>query len=449
MRLPALLALLVVLAGCSVGYSPEHAQRTPTPETDVPPPAASSTPTATATPDGTPTATATPAGPVTPTPTPTATATPTPTPSAPGRIEVVGGSLPVNATLVYERTAGLLGTDVEGPERVSLLEVPTGTSDPPEFYRAFGLTRTGGNATVAAFVSEPSTVYVNRALANDSVFVEHVLAHEYVHVVQFRTGVVDTLGLVFGGGIDASAANRAVVEGSATYVQERYWREYQNEGESPIADVRADHRNATGLARYSFAPYRFGYDYVNASVESPARLRGVYRDIPATTEAILHPGRGDSLVPLSVRIEDGPGRWNTTVAPPPTRVGELFLRSALATELDEDRAARAADGCGNDTRRSFAAPDGERGYVWTIRWDAAGEATEFADAFREWADARAERVGTDRWAGEWGYALDRPAPRVTAIRVGPTSFLDASAVTPADGSDGTDTRNATVTVRVD
>ncbi len=444
--LAALLALLVVLAGCSVGYSPENAQSTPTPVGT-----ATVEPTATAAPTASPTATPAPTMSATATPASTATPTPsTPTPvAAPGRIQVTSGSLPVNATLVYERTAHLLGTDVAGPERVELVSLDPGTNRAPAFYRAFGLTRTGGNATAAAFVGDPSVVFFNRAFADDPVFVEHVLAHEYVHVVQFRTGAVDTFGLVFGGGIDRSAARTAAVEGAATYVQERYWREYLQEGESPAANVRADHRNATGLARYSFAPYRFGYDYVNASVDSPTRLRQVYRDIPETTEAILHPERNDSLVPLSVRIEDGPGAWNSTVAPPPTRVGELFLRTALATELGEARAAGAADGWGNDTRRSFTGAEGERAFVWTIRWDDAAEAAEFADAFREWADPRGERVGTDRRAGEWGYALDRPAPRVTAIRVGAPSFLDASAVTPADGPDGRDTRNATVTVRVD
>jgi hypothetical protein len=396
----------------------------------------------------------------TPTPSPrTATATTAPTtngsedvldpvlgpPERTGRIEVRGGSLPVNATLVYERTAALLETESPGPRVVQILEVPAGTSDPPEFYRMFGLTRTGGNGTVAAFVSDPSTVYVNERVTGDAVYVEHVLAHEYVHVVQFRERVVSTLGLVFGGSIDESAAERAVVEGAATYVQERYWRTYQTEGRSPAAGVAASHRNATGLSRYAFAPYRFGYAYVNASVDSPARLNRVYRSMPRTTEAVLHPGRGDALVSLDVRVADGPGEWNRTLAPPRTRVGELFLRSSLASELDQTRAARAADGWGNDTRISFADPSGARGHALVTRWDDAENATAFAEAFRAWAGARVERVEPDRWRGEWTYALDRPTPRTVVVRVGPAGFVDAStSVGPAP-----DESNATVTVRVD
>ena len=351
----------------------------------------------------------------------------------------------MNATLVYERTAALLETESEGPRRVRLVTVPTGAADPPEFYRMFGLTRAGGNGTVAAFVSEPSTVYVNERIADDRQLVEHVLAHEYVHVVQFRERVVDTLGLVFGGGIDESTAERTVVEGAATYVQDRYWQRYQREGVRPSVAITADHRNATGLSRFGLAPYRFGYAYVNASVDSPARLNRVYRSMPRTTEAVLHPGRGDALVPLDVDIEDGPGEWDRTVAPPPTRVGELFLRSVLANELGEERAARAADGWGNDTRVSFADREGERGHAWVLRWDDPGNATEFAEAFRSWADARALATGPDRWQGEWAYALDRPTPRTAVVRVGPPEFLDASeTLGPGPGE-----TNATVTVRVD
>jgi hypothetical protein len=451
-RLPALLlTLCVVLAGCGgVGYQSEYAERSPSPAVET----ETATDSTTVTPPTT--ATTTPTGTSSPPPR-TATATPTAAgnedvldpilgpPERSARIEVRGGTLPVNATLVYERTAALLETESPGPRVVQLLEVPTGTSEPPEFYRMFGLTRTGGNGTVAAFVSDPSTVYVNERVADDAVYVEHVLAHEFVHVVQFRERVVSTLGLVFGGSIDESAAERAVVEGSATYVQERYWRTYQDEGRSPAAGIAASHRNATGLSRYAFAPYRFGYAYVNATVDSPARLNRVYRAMPRTTEAVLHPGRGDALVPLDVRVADGPGGWNRTLAPPRTRVGELFLRSSLANELGEARAARAADGWGNDTRISFADASGARGHALVTRWDDAGNATAFAEAFRAWADVRAERVDTDRWRGEWTYALDRPTPRIVVLRVGPAGFVDASAsVGPAP-----DEPNATVTVRVD
>jgi hypothetical protein len=462
-RVPALLlTLCVVLAGCGgVGYQPQYAapSETPVPTGSSATPTTPTTATAspTHTPSGTPRATVTSTSTSASTPTPTATSSPSadgndeplgglfdPEERAPNRIEVEGGTLPVNATLVYERTAALLETDVEGPRVVQLLSVPRGSGEPPEFFRMFGLTRTGGNATVAAFVSEPSTVYVNERIADDRVLVEHVLAHEYVHVVQFRTGVVDTLGLVFGGTVDRSVAQRAVVEGAATYVQERYWRTYQRVGKSPAADITAGHRNATGLSRYGFAPYRFGYAYVNASVDSPARLNRVYRSMPRTTEAILHPGRGDALAPLDVDVRDGPREWNRTVAPPPTRFGELFLRTALASELGEARAARAADGWGNDTRISFADSEGERGHVWVLRWDDAGNATEFAEAFRAWADARSERVGSDRWRGEWSYALDRPSPGTTVVRVGPPGFLDASETVGPTAAQ----TNATVTVRV-
>ena len=453
MRVPVLLlTLCVVLAGCGgVGYQPRYAAPTETP-------APTGTPATSAPPTST-TAPATPTRLSTPRATPTHTATPSPSADvteAPrggllggeerpsNRILVQGGTLPVNATLVYERTAGLLETDVEGPRVVQLLSVPAGAGEPPEFFRMFGLTRTGGNGTVAAFVSEPNTVYVNERIAEDRVLVEHVLAHEYVHIVQFRTGVVDTLGLVFGGTVDRSVAQRAVVEGAATYVQERYWRTYQRVGESPVADITAGHRNATGLSRYGFAPYRFGYAYVNASVDSPARLNRVYRSMPRTTEAILHPGRGDALAPLDVDVRDGPREWNRTVAPPPTRLGELFLRTALASELDEPRAARAADGWGNDTRISFADSEGERGHAWVIRWDDPVNATEFAEAFRAWAAARGERVRPDRWRGEWSYALDRPSASTTVVRVGPSGFLDASETVGPTA----DQPNATVTVRV-
>lgn len=448
--------LLLVLAGCSVGYG-----GTDTTGTTVPVSEPTATPTATGgtTDTVTLTDTVTPTGTPSPTPTfpqPTATAIATPTPrdaqgsggfgglfggSGEASITVQGGELPFDPTLVYDRTSRLLGTDAPGPDTVQLLDTTGNTTRPPEFRRLLGLERNVTEVEAVAFVVGPRTVYVNRDLTDRPAFLEHVLAHEFTHVVQFRRGYIGRLTAATASGPDGRFASTAVIEGSATYAEDRYWLAYMvnrsGAGRRPGRDVERRYRNSDGAARYALAPYWFGYRYLEARVDSPADLSAVYADPPLTSEQVLHPNASDEPVPLRVELRgETTGTWQETFAPPRGRVGEAFLRVALATELGDDRAARAAAGWGNDTRIAFNNESGARGYAWVLRFDDAANASEFDDAVAEYLSERTGDgpLADDRTGRQWtttldgrpvAYRLRRTDGRTAVLLLGTPAFVDA------------------------
>jgi hypothetical protein len=409
---------------------------------------------------------ATPTATVTPTPTRTAapeTTTPnvTPPPETPADtnpledlfggdetdIVVNGGSLPVDPTLVYDRTGRLLATDVPGPTSVQLLDATANTTRPPEFQRLLGLESNVSEVEAAAFVVGPGTVYVNRNITDRPAFTEHVLAHEFTHTVQFRQGYIGRVQAATSPDPDGRFASTAVIEGGATYAQDRYWLTYMANrtvpGERPARDVAGDYRNATGATKYAFAPYWLGYRYANATLDSPADLPDLYADPPRTAEQVLHPGVEESPAPLRVALRgERTGTWQETFAPQRGRMGEAFLRVTLDTELAPRRATAAAAGWGNDTRIAFNNESGARGYAWVVRFDDAANATAFEAAVRDYLDGRARSTATDAAGAAWRTRLDdrtaryRFVPvddRTAVLLLGVPAFVGTTTVESTDG----------------
>lgn len=429
----------------------------------MPTPGPTATPADGSGPTSTTTGTATPTASPSPTPTfpePTATAIGTPTPRATQEsggfggllggsdgdsIAVQGGELPLDPTQVYDRTQRLLGTDAPRPNAVQLLDTTANTTSPPEFQRLLGLERNVTEAEAVAFVVGPRTVYLNRNLTDRPVFLEHVLAHEFTHTVQFRRGYIGRVTAATASGPDGRFASTAVIEGGATYAEDRYWLAYMVDrsapGQRPGREVERRYRNSDGAARYSFAPYWFGYRYAEATIDSPADLSDIYADPPLTSEQVLHPGVRDEPAPLNVTLRgETEGVWQETFAPARGRVGEAFIRVALGTELDDERAARAAAGWGNDTRIAFNNESGARGYAWVLRFDDEGNASEFDDALADHLD---ERTGTgpladDRTGRQWSTTLDgrpvayrlrRTDDRTAVLLLGTPAFVDTDTTT--------------------
>lgn len=71
--------------------------------------------------------------------------------------------------------------------------------------------------------------------------------------------------------------------------------------------------------------------------------------------------------------------------------------------------------------------DGERGYVWTLRWDTDDDAGEFREAFAAAMDARnATPEGEGRWtANETSVRVERVVPETVVVVTGPESFVSA------------------------
>ncbi|MEF8900585.1 MAG: hypothetical protein V5A25_05130 [Halovenus sp.] len=250
------------------------------------------------------------------------------------------------------------------------------------------------------------------------------------HYVQFRNERLTQLGAeIDTRTTDGAFARRSIVEGAAVYTTDRYLDRYgeTDRRNSPLYDEALAALPAGHQLRYGLAPYQYGSAYVADRVDSPADLPAVYERPPTTSQQVIHGLAPDEAAPdpLAVTVQTG-GRWREVGT---DRLGEAFLRYALESHLDPERAASVAAGWGNDSLRIVS----ERGttearYAWVHRWDDADAADAFTDAMRAYLDARGDP--TDR-----GWILPNTDLEVTVMPVssettvvlfGGESFLDAT-----------------------
>lgn len=350
------------------------------------------------------------------TPTPgTTSPTPAPAPEV-STVEVEGESLPANATAVWDRVKGFRGYgDTTFAPTVEVRPLPDRTNEfsyvsPPEFGQRMGV---GTARFDPANVTNPGGMegmdgsVVVYPVNGSGPEVEAVLAHEYEHLLQ-----PDQVA-------DDPTVDTAITEGGAAYVEAEYADRYLS-AVDPVADLRDAYLNASrGGDRYRLAHYYFGYRYVDARIDSPRNLSTVYLDPPETTEELLHglPPGSEPPASLPVVANGSTGhQW---------RMGELFLRVSLSTELGESDAAAAAAGWGNDV---LVTDDEGAGYVWLVRMDDEADAAELATAFQRFLDEKATRDG-DLWRADGdAYRLDRVDEETFALVVGEPGFVRDAAV---------------------
>jgi hypothetical protein len=116
------------------------------------------------------------------------------------------------------------------------------------------------------------------------------------------------------------------------------------------------------------------------------------------------------------------------------RLGEAFVRTALAGSLGVERAARAAAGWGNDSLLTVRRPGvANSSYAWVLQWDDPAEADEFRAAMADSIAARGRAADGGGWhvAGV-RVALRHPGPETTVLFAGAPSFV-RNATASADG----------------
>jgi hypothetical protein len=339
-------------------------------------------------------------------------------------ISVRGGSLPYDPVTVWTRVESLLAADVGPPGTITITNLSGNVGgQPTRFQRLLGVPAPSTDrGSVAGRALPPGNeVQLDDAALDAEHGFETVLAHEYVHVVQMRTGARGRVWNQLDETYDSRVVYTATIEGAATYTDNQYTRTYTA---LDPQNFRAAYRNATSSARFGLAPYYFGARYVNATVDSAAGIDAIYENPPRTSEELVHVRDPSSEPPARLAMSTQTDR-ETTDQP---RLGELYVRSLLGTALDESVAAEAAEGWGNDRRVVFGS-DESADYAWVLRWDDATNATEFADAVAAYEDARSDVDANVR--------VERVAPETTVVFVGTESFVADAA---ASGS------NSTVTV---
>ncbi|MFW5935006.1 MAG: hypothetical protein ACOCQL_04070 [Halolamina sp.] len=354
--------------------------------------------------------------PETPSTTSEASPTPTPTTTADSRVSVYG-DLPVNATLVWERVESMFGETYEPPTVTVLDGRPSVEVDsfPAHLGLGEGSTAVGVNGRYVYRNDRVQMIPRNGSPSE----ITRILAHEYVHAIQYRTDFVDRAR--------ESGIWRVMTEGSAVYVEDVYTREFL--GFSAIERRCDGYRTGTPYERYAAQPYCFGGQYFAERLDSPTELLSPNTTLPTTTEQVLHPGTTEGPANLSV-VDETPSDWYTPASM--DRQGELFVRTVLGVELSEERAGEAAEGWGND--RLLSVTGDTEGYVWVLRWDTTDDADEFETAFADYLDARGERT-TDGWRvdGE-RYRLTSVDDRTVALVTGKETFVEAVSVAEESGN---------------
>ncbi|WP_436932740.1 hypothetical protein [Halosimplex halobium] len=438
---------LLLLAGCGsllggqgTGAPTETDVSTDEP-TDTPTATASATPTATssptaptatdsptATPTEGPTTTATPSPTPTPAPTATPTATPTPTPDDGDEpnVEVRGGDLSVDADAVYADVQALLGTDVEPPtvyvrEEMPALERYNRQLAENQFYDTFGYGDRFINTSVYHGSATPQRIVVMPKDAN-ATQQKTLLAHEYVHWLQFHSDAVDTGN--FGGFVDDTDSQQVaagLVEGAAVYVTDQYVERYLNTSWNQTQELRNQYEHGAEGRRLFRARYLYGARYIHSQVDSPRNVSWLYdpsTPTPVTGEQLIH-GDTPSEEPernLTLSV-NRTGEWRFPYDHYDTK-GEIVVRTMLRADLNRSTAATAAAGWGTDSiaRLHDADNSSRTAFAWALRWDDPGEADEFAAAFESWRAAQPTGDGTV-------YRLARVGDGTTVVFAGPESFV--------------------------
>ncbi|WP_232702166.1 hypothetical protein [Halobacterium wangiae] len=316
----------------------------------------------------------------------------------------VTDELPFRATPVYERVGRMLGVpQADRPSTVVRVEDPPdgdvlGRASTSGFTKLVGIepdpsAGESGGVSVGAFARGTRVTLFDHPNVT-AAWQENVLAHEFVHVYQTRiltreaTAHLDNRR-------DNQFLNAVLVEGSAEYVQERYGVRYQNESLDQTA-VPVRWKNASAYVRMRIAPYEYGSRYFALRVDDAGDVTDVYDRPPRTAEQVLHGYAPDEERAKTLTVDlDAEDTEFTRLRG--TTKGELFVRLALSTELDWERAVAASSGWGMDRLVHVSGDHGANTYAWVLRWDDAGEATEFREAFADYdaandVDFRTESV---------------------------------------------------------
>ena len=373
-----------------------------------------------------------------------ATATPT-APDGPGTpnvsssvtiddtVTVENGTLPVDATPAFNRVEALTGTDID-PWSVRVRNLSEWRSG-LQRVGAIPLNRARGFENVSTDWSEPTgittygTVYIHPGDGSPAE-TERVLAHEYAHVVQYRTAMLPWRGRLGQSELttDRINARRSLVEGGAVFVADAYAEEYLDI-QTNSAYARALYRNGSATTRSALAPYVFGSQYVESRIDDPANLSVAYENYPRTTEQVIHNETPTEEPPanLTVTVEpaDDSG-WERARA---DTLGEMTTRATLETELDRERAATAAAGWGNDRLVSFQHTTNESryGWAWVMRPDNESETDDLETALSSFAEAR---EGNSSLA----FRVDTIDTETAALVFGDPDFVEGTAVAGTDGN---------------
>jgi hypothetical protein len=331
-----------------------------------------------------------------------------------------GACLPFDSDTVYKRVAEMAGVDIdEGPSIQGIPARETRRYDfsfsndtfgatmgiapdgqPSVFVPGFAAPNQNPDGTVSPAVTMNYIGLWNDTALQEELGIQYTAAdaevtaaHEFLHVIQFYQGSQQRLANNLSSeGVNVGDVELAMVEGSASFFESQYQREYMDEPDA-MRNFSA-WSNSNAYAMKQLGPYVAGSHYtrwyLNGSTEN---FEKIYDNPPVSMEQILHKHPPDEELPKNLSVQGEVSSDWATPSSPSTK-GELFLRSALRSGVSGDEAAAGAAGWGQDGVITFqntsysAAGNYKYGYGWAIRFDNATEADEFESIFQEWLESK-------------------------------------------------------------
>ena len=234
--------------------------------------------------------------------------------------------------------------------------------------------------------------------------------HELVHALQDQHFGLLALEEQTRGRFDALMALRALLEGDANLVmfQAAARRMGLDAGilvsllgsgpatTLPGLDAYPQFQEAPRfLQEFLTMPYFQGMGFVAAVHRAGGwpKVDAAFRDLPASTEHILHPEkllRGDDP-PLRVDLSALPAKLGSYALLTEDTAGEFLVRVWGEENLGVEEGRQAAAGWGGDSWRVYAT-DRDRFFLWVTAWDTEADAREFEALARKARAAHPDRI---------------------------------------------------------
>jgi hypothetical protein len=343
--------------------------------------------------------------------------TPTPTTPEPDAEDRLSANLTAPPIDVIQRVEAMVGAELQGYPGVRVGDVPTENTSNAFFRRVVG-----PPADRSTLETQPPVAYNGLRLTVDR---DRVAAGDWAAIeAEIAYYAMGLLGQEHGWVGGDSPASGEVLRQSYRYVVDAYAEEYLSgavDRPRPYAETDvSDYEWARAAANEYYAS-----QWVSARVDSPADVPGLLTgEDPPSSEAFLIDDAGEPKR-LDINVESA-GPYEAAQQRG-TSHGAVTTKAVLRTELDEETAATAAEGWGQDRYVVVDGPDGT-GVVWVHRWDSETDADEFESAMGTYLDGRREEAQDLRFESR------RLAEDATAVVVGSPAFADATNVSYEPGN---------------
>ncbi len=234
-------------------------------------------------------------------------------------------------------------------------------------------------------------------------------AHEFNHVLQDQNYDMEN-GLKLNdetceADSEYCAAVTALIEGDSSLAEQLWFmRHGTNQDRQDLQDFYSDYSSpvydsAPEYMKKDFLfPYQQGLEFVQSLYDQDAweGVESAYRNLPVSTEQILHPEKYPGDTPVKVEVADlttvlGEG-WQEIDR---NVMGEWYTYLILSSgssplfRMDDDRSRTAAEGWGGDTYLYYTLENAsDYFFAWQSSWETKNDGFEFFDLAVDYGMAR-------------------------------------------------------------